>query len=296
MRPPTTPLVLTWHYWSTLLRLFISLAWTVRLIVAAALDAPVNLMTLLYSILFLLISINDILILTLDFKRTDSYVGIGLTQAIISGLSLAPPATFMGFAGFSDGLSSLTVQIPNSLHILCTLYLLISLLLSKREADVHAPWKANAKDVLLGSSSSQCHPSWLGHARNPPLRKRDVSRFPHFWTIYVPKILFRRISPVESKRYAFFQNFCALLFMVAILARTAMELAQAQNQIETRNGAGNCYGGFPDIRNFRVLVRHQDGVGAINPQTGQGYDVGVQIIGARTGQYSARLNRKMPPR
>ncbi|KAG8693222.1 hypothetical protein FRC08_009253 [Ceratobasidium sp. 394] len=285
MRHPTTPPVLTWHYWSTLLRLFISLAWTVMFVIAAALKASVNLMPVLYSTPFLLMSINDILILTLDYKRTDSYIGTVLTQTIISGLLLAPPATFMGLTGSSDGLLSLAVHIPNSVHILCTLYLSTSLLLSKREAGVHAPWKANAKDVLLGSSSSQCRPSWFGHARNPPLRKRDVSRFPHFWTVYVPKILFRRISPVESKRYAFFQNFCALVFMIAIIVRAIMALAQAQNQIEPRGGAGSC-NGLPFIRNVRILVRHQGAdVRGINPQTGQGYDVAVQIIATRTGQY-----------
>ncbi|KAG8689141.1 hypothetical protein FRC09_012570, partial [Ceratobasidium sp. 395] len=69
----------------------------------------------------------------------------------------------------------------------------MSLLLSKRKAGAEATWKSNAKVVLLGVSSSQTRPSWLGRPRNPPLRRREVSRFPYFWTIYVPKILFRRV-------------------------------------------------------------------------------------------------------
>ncbi|KAG8692256.1 hypothetical protein FRC09_011357 [Ceratobasidium sp. 395] len=184
-----------------------------------------------------------------------------------------------------QGLLSLASYVPNSVHILCTLYLSISLLLRKREVGSDAAWKSNAKDVLLGSSSSQSHPSWFGHSRNPPLRRRDVSMFPYFWMVYVPKILFRRVSPVESKRYAFFQNFCALLFIIAIIVRAVMALAQAQNQIETRSGARSCYG-LPTIGNLRVLVRHQDTrVVGLNPQTGQGYDVGVQVATQRTGQY-----------
>ncbi|KAG8698189.1 hypothetical protein FRC08_006086 [Ceratobasidium sp. 394] len=285
MRPPTyIPLVLTWHYWVTLIRLLVSLAWAVMFIVFLAISGRP--FFILYSVPFLLMSINDILILTFDFKRTDSHVGTVVTQTIFSVLSLAPPATFMGLFNFDRSLSlAAAVHIPNSAHLLCTLYLLISLLLSKREAGAQAPWKTNAKDVLLGSSSSQCYPSWFGHPRDPPFRRRDVSKFPHFWTVYVPKILFRRISPVESKRYAFFQNLCALLFIVAIVVRMVMALAQAQNQIETRSGAGSCYG-FPQVGDVRVLVRHQaTGVGGISPQTGQGYDVAVQVKATGGRQY-----------
>ncbi|KAG8711669.1 hypothetical protein FRC09_020481 [Ceratobasidium sp. 395] len=97
--------------------------------------------------------------------------------------------------------------------------------------------------------------------------------------------MLRRVSPVESKRYAFFQNFCAFLFMVAIIVRAVMAIAQAQNQIETRSGAGSC-DNFLFLRNLRVLVRHQrTDAGGANPQTGQGYDVGVQVATRRTGQY-----------
>ncbi|KAG9107113.1 hypothetical protein FRC07_008688, partial [Ceratobasidium sp. 392] len=100
-------------------------------------------------------------------------------------------------------------------------------------------------------------------------------------------ILFRRISPVESKRYAFFQNFCALLFIIALIVRAIMALAQAQNQIETRSGAGDC-GSIPNMVDLRILVRHQDNFASPafrNPQTGQGYDVTVQVSSQRVGQY-----------
>ncbi|KAG8711667.1 hypothetical protein FRC09_020479 [Ceratobasidium sp. 395] len=157
-----------------------------------------------------------------------------------------------------------------------------------REAGVNAPWKSNAKDVLLGSSSAQSHPSWFGHPRD----KRDHSSFTYVWTVhalkillYAPKILFRRVSPVESRRYAFFQNFCALLFVVAIIVRAGMALARAQNQIETHSGIGGC--DLPDVADIRVLVRHQyiEEVEGSNPETGQGYDVGVQVSDQRGDQY-----------
>ncbi|KAG8739985.1 hypothetical protein FRC10_004864 [Ceratobasidium sp. 414] len=83
-----------------------------------------------------------------------------------------------------------------------------------------------------------------------------------------------------------------------------MALAQAQNQIETRSGAGTCYG-LPSVKDLRVLVvrfhahlkfswnnrqdliqRHRGAdVRGINPQTGRGYDVAAQITATGMGQY-----------
>ncbi|KAG8763219.1 hypothetical protein FRC12_008651, partial [Ceratobasidium sp. 428] len=276
------PPVLRWHYWATLIRLFISLAWGMMFVIFSTVYRSST--SAVFPVPFFVLSINDILILTLDFKRTDSYAGTVLAQTMVSVPSLALPATFIGMYGY-DRLESLAVYIPNSVHIICTLYLSISLLLSKRKAGANAPWKSNAKDVLLGVSSSQTRPSWLGHPRNPPLRRREVSRFPYFWTVYVPKILFRRVSPVESKQYAFFQNFCALFFVITIIIRAAMVLAQAQNQIETRSGMETCYGGGPAVRDLRLLVRHQTtDMSGVNPKIGRGYDVGVQITTSWNGQ------------
>ncbi|KAG8689139.1 hypothetical protein FRC09_012568 [Ceratobasidium sp. 395] len=222
--------------------------------------------------------------LTLDFKRTNSYVGTVLVQTIVSVLSLVPPAISMGLFGNSET-ESLAIYIPGSVHILCTLYLLTSLLLSKRKGGLDAPWMSNSKDVMLGSSSSQSSPGWFGRTRTSPLRRRDVSMFPYFWTVYVPKILFRRVSPVESKRYAFFQNFCALLFMAMIIIRAVLAFTQAQNQIETRSGAGSCHW-LPAVKNLRVLVRHQDTNRlGVNSKIGKGYEVAVRVATLRDGQY-----------
>jgi hypothetical protein len=167
-----------------------------------------------------------------------------------------------GIAGFVLG----------CVHILCTLYLSITLLMAKRETGLRASWKSNSKDVLLGLSSGQSQASWTGRPRTPPLRKRDVSKFVHFWVVIAPNILFRRIvyvpillaetseafidtldSPVETKRYAFFQNFTALLFIIVLIVRAIMALTQAQNQIETRTGTELCIG-LPYIHTLQVLV------------------------------------------
>ncbi|KAG8709842.1 hypothetical protein FRC09_000446 [Ceratobasidium sp. 395] len=243
--------------------------------------------------------------LTLDFHRTNSYIGTVLAQTVVSVLSLVPPGSYALMETEETLTRKTTLVVRDNapsllqgsmtsynlanfalspIHISCTLYLWISLFLAKREAGENALWKSNAKEVLLGSSSSQSRPSWLGHLRNPSLRRRNVSQFRYFWTDYVPNILFRRVSPVESMRYACFRNFCALLFIIVIIIRAVTALAQAQDEFETRSRARSCY--VPLINDLRVLVRHQ-GANAVdlNPQTGQGYDVGVQVATQRTGQY-----------
>ncbi|KAG9120961.1 hypothetical protein FRC07_003287 [Ceratobasidium sp. 392] len=82
--------------------------------------------------------------------------------------------------------------------------------------------------------------------------------------------------PAESKQYAFFQNLCALLFIIAIIVRAVMALAQAQNQIETRSGTENCHN-LPPIEDLRIVVRHK--MNSLRSQTGQaiGYDTGMQV-------------------
>ncbi|KAG8709841.1 hypothetical protein FRC09_000445 [Ceratobasidium sp. 395] len=276
----------------------------------------------LYPISYLLISINDILILTLDFHRTGSYVGTVLAQTVVSVLLLVPPGkpmfSYKGGEEFTEEYFPATsiglVFAPpghyihyllgnptdpyvlhnfvlNSVHILCTLYLSTSLLLSKRKAGATAAWKSNAKDVLLGSSS-QRRPSWFGHPRD----KRDGSSFTRLWSVYVSKILFRRVSLVESKRYAFFQNFCALLFIIAIIVRAVTALTRAQNQIETRSGVGRC--SVPSTGKVGVLVRHWNSdPSKTNPKTGQGYSVDVRLAIKSTDQYQCTSEpRQTPPK
>ncbi|KAG8690249.1 hypothetical protein FRC09_012066 [Ceratobasidium sp. 395] len=284
------PSRITWYYWTHLLRLLISLAWGLMYTIGVAVIWGYSPLALLYPMSYLLISINDILISTLDFYRTDSYFGTVLAQAVTSVFLLALPGTeetliekttpVVGGSPITTNpvagpIDSYAVAnfVLNSIHIVCTLYLSISLLLSKREAGLNAPWNSNAKDVLLGSSLARSHPSWFGHPQN----KLDDSSFTYVWAVYVPKILFRRVSLVESKRYAFFQNFCALLFIVAIIVRAVMALAQAQNQIETRSGIERCFN-LRFVGNIQVSVRHYGASGEYgSPRTGQGYDVGVNV-------------------
>ncbi|KAG9121729.1 hypothetical protein FRC07_002192 [Ceratobasidium sp. 392] len=97
-RPAHIPSVLTWHYWATLLRLLISLTWGVMFTVSLGFGYRRSSGDFIYPIPFLLMAVNDILILLLDFKRTDSYVGTVLAQITFSVLSLAPPEKNDGHA------------------------------------------------------------------------------------------------------------------------------------------------------------------------------------------------------
>lgn len=166
--------------------------------------------------------------------------------------------------------------VPIVISSLCSLYMIISLLMAKRNVAENS-WTSNTKDALLGATSStdRGRLSWLGRRRSPPLRKRDVSMFVYFWVVSLPKVLFRRVrsvlldlslssppfisqcffgvSPVESKRFAFFQNLCALLFMIAIIIRTITALTQAQTSFETRIRTDEC-GSIPYVEDMRVLV------------------------------------------
>ncbi|KAF8604652.1 hypothetical protein BDV93DRAFT_522354 [Ceratobasidium sp. AG-I] len=281
---PVHPRTLTWQYWTLLAQLTISVYYLVQITLVITYSAP---WFLAFLFIYALLILNAIFMLTFDYTRTDTYGGTIVGQTAISVVTFATHAAMIGVSNVDMWFASAGVLVPSIVSMLCSLYMIISLLLAKRKAVARSAdfsWASNTKDALLGTASSadRGRLSWLGRRRSPPLRKRDVSMFTYFWVVYTPKILFRRIRHVETKRFAFFQNLCALLFMIAIVIRAITALAQAQNKFETRTGTEEC-GSLPYMGNIRVLVRHQGlAYYSMNPKTGEGYSVSVQATARGT--------------
>ncbi|KAF8607058.1 hypothetical protein BDV93DRAFT_505910 [Ceratobasidium sp. AG-I] len=93
-------------------------------------------------------------------------------------------------------------------------------------------WLVNAKDAMVGripANGSQ-KSTWKGHIRSPPRsRVYGVTL-----SVCLIGLLFRRVSPAETKSYAFVRNIFAVLSMAAIVWRAVTAFSQAQNEFETR--------------------------------------------------------------
>ncbi|CUA68284.1 hypothetical protein RSOLAG22IIIB_07812 [Rhizoctonia solani] len=98
----------------------------------------------------------------------------------------------------------------------------------------------------------------FGHLRNPPISLIYVltvtaSSFLH----WISPVFFRRVSPVETRRYAFIRNLFAAAAVGIILFRAITSLSQAQNKIETRMKSKDCNEhGQPIDHEIQVLTEY----------------------------------------
>ncbi|CUA67107.1 hypothetical protein RSOLAG22IIIB_13258 [Rhizoctonia solani] len=100
--------------------------------------------------------------------------------------------------------------------------------------------KTNTKDAFKGMILPAARPrtlSVLGH-----LRKKET-RSPRPLAVvgrFIKNCLFRRISPVETRVYAFTRNSFATVAIGILIFRAIAALQQAQNEINTRVTSGTC--------------------------------------------------------
>ncbi|CAE6479741.1 unnamed protein product [Rhizoctonia solani] len=257
------PSLLQWQSWISLLRLacglFLSLSLFVDMIVpelgAGSYVAP----GVLWAAFWTVIVINDVLILTLDFRRTNAFMGCIVAQAALNFFFTGITVLFIvlyqvygkiGIAGCLEGFCSLCL-------LVITVWPVIAFRAQLSEKYV---WSSNTKDAFEGAFSPLNRPRTLsafGHSRRNPLSHpivRLAVGFGRSIMRFMSQLLFRRVRPVESRVYAFSRNFFAVVGMSILLFRTITALLQAQNEVGTRMTSTSCEGRASPVHNISILM------------------------------------------
>ncbi|KEP48119.1 putative transmembrane protein, partial [Rhizoctonia solani 123E] len=209
-----------------------------------------------------LVILDDIFVLTIDLKRTYTYLGCIAAQAGINFFFsvfitlYATPQEMGGYFYFQTP-TILGYVLPAILVVAAWLssvgLLIISLrpiFLFRSLVPVKHLWKVNTKDALSGAISVSKHQTLtlFGSPRDPPIKtSASLNRF-------MSHLFFRRVRPAETRLYAFARNMFAVVAMVALIFRTVTALLHAQNEIETRVTSEDCTKRASEIHSIGILM------------------------------------------
>ncbi|ELU36296.1 hypothetical protein AG1IA_09674 [Rhizoctonia solani AG-1 IA] len=186
--------------------------------------------------------------LTVDLKRTNTYLGCAITQAAMNALFTVftsvdivwsrpsvPSAIVLGVCMPLAGFASLCLLAFN----------LWPLWIFRRHMPIGKLWKVNAKDTLQGTISplTSLYPlSVFGRPRDVPIIEPCVVTLPvHALRFILTPLFFRRISPAETPIYALSRNLFAVIAIAVVVFRAVTALQKAQNQIGTRIKSATCH-------------------------------------------------------
>ncbi|CAE6448873.1 unnamed protein product [Rhizoctonia solani] len=254
------PSLVTWQYWMSLLQLLSAISMigiSSTSIITSLLYKPsypeanaISTYTVLSLVSWIVVAINSIFVLTIDFARTNTYLGCIGVQ---TGINI--PSVILGFFFIISVMVQADIGVVGKVFILFALGLpvlvlwfsslfflgvFISLGLMLRS---HLPakdiWKINTKDAFKGSLSNHSRPSLsiLGRPRDTRIKNpaiRSISTLGRRIKRFLAHLLFRRIMPAETRTYAFTRNVFSLIAIIAILFRAVTALLQAENEIGTR--------------------------------------------------------------
>ncbi|KAH7337111.1 hypothetical protein B0J17DRAFT_454381 [Rhizoctonia solani] len=119
-------------------------------------------------------------------------------------------------------------------------------------------WKSNTKSFLTGTASPHAI-IVLSIAGQPRISRVSANKELHapgnVMSRFLSPILFRRVSPAETRGYAFARNSFALVSIIILVFRTITALQKAQNQIATRLTSNKCdWGLVAQDHNLRLLL------------------------------------------
>ncbi|KAF8606315.1 hypothetical protein BDV93DRAFT_554059 [Ceratobasidium sp. AG-I] len=92
--------------------------------------------------------------------------------------------------------------------------------------------------------------------------------------VYIFKVCLRRVSPVESKKYALLRNGVSLLAIAAVLVRAFTLLNEAQAEtFQTQSRVADCHAEWLklQIRNIQIVVHHEISSGNSSMPPSQNY-------------------------
>ncbi|KAF8600246.1 hypothetical protein BDV93DRAFT_267532 [Ceratobasidium sp. AG-I] len=224
--------------------------------------------------IFILVTTNDILMLTLDLQRTNSYVGSTLFQGMVSLMSITSFIIYfkrsnsysvLAYMGSGEEAIYLACAIPAIVPALISFFLLIcnvqTLLSTQLPVPIWSAWSTNSKDITLGFNPASSPPrlTWRGDSRTVPLPNRRrlfwlgmvvIGR--KVWGV-VTNLFLRRVSPSETTIYAFIRNTFAVISMAFIMWRAGVAISKAQNAFEMRRVSEICNQPQPDISSIQIL-------------------------------------------
>ncbi|CAE6426860.1 unnamed protein product [Rhizoctonia solani] len=211
--------------------------------------------------------LNDLYMVAIDFMRTNTYIGCVGTQAGLSVCAIIVTATSLlvrrgwehvlylrlGDSGSSEmytnyGPSSSLFVFPTVLGMILSLSLwavaIWSALSHRPYISLRRTWKQNNKDLLVGTSDLRgISPtlSVIGQPRTSLMSaKKEIYAPGNAMGRFLARIMFRRVSPAETRVYAMVQNTFALASMFILVFRAITLLQKAQNQIGTRMKSDSC--------------------------------------------------------
>ncbi|EUC62561.1 transmembrane protein, putative [Rhizoctonia solani AG-3 Rhs1AP] len=284
------PSLVAWQCWLTLIRLFSSVcvtglwAWRIdglrRILqllahASAVLQDPLRQLIPPFTGWFafwIIVVLNDTFMLTIDHKRTHTYLGCMAVQTVVNFcctfliiLHFALYRIYQAQAGFfSDFALGVGRAYTYPVHVtfgifalfagVCSVFILaieVSAILTLRSTVPIIPLgKTNTKDALseLGPSLSRSHAlSVLGNPRAiaiPIHLPQAVTTSSLFIVMLVKRVLahllFHRVRNVETRIYALIRNSFASISMIILIFRTITALQQAQNEVQTRVTSAAC--------------------------------------------------------
>ncbi|KEP45372.1 putative transmembrane protein [Rhizoctonia solani 123E] len=215
-----------------------------------------------WLVFWIWIALNDVSILTVDLKRTHTYLGCIAVQAGVNFLFTifiilyATPHRMGGYLYFQNDIILVYVLsgIPMVVAWISSVGLLIislrPIFLFRSLVSVKHLWKVNTKDALSGAISVSKHQTLtlFGSPRDPPIKtSASLNKF-------VANLLFRRVRPAETRMYAFARNMFAVVAMAALIFRTVAALIYAQNEIEMRVTSEDCTKRASEIHSIGILM------------------------------------------
>ncbi|CAE6347816.1 unnamed protein product, partial [Rhizoctonia solani] len=204
---------------------------------------------------WIITSINSLFILTVDFSRTNTYLGCFTVQTALNlGLAIANlvnllhhrngVAQFIWYLNALDSIwhllaVSMLLVTLGSIFLYFTNLCLVAILCSHTAVSARQLWAMNAKDVYYGPVS---HPgnvqalSVLGCSRKTPIKNPIF----FFTKGFYARLFLRRVRPSETRTYALVRNSFAAAAMGILLWRTITALLKAENAISTRVVSSTC--------------------------------------------------------
>ncbi|KAH7338272.1 hypothetical protein B0J17DRAFT_417949 [Rhizoctonia solani] len=207
--------------------------------------------------------------LTFDCKRTGSYLGCVITQAVANCCTCSLIVLFMVAYNAQWEFFNLYLQLYPcyaSLGIfallvgLCSLGLLgidlWSMIALRSNVPIKQVWRTNTKDAYKGVAPLITIPhalSLLGHPREATIPFGEtLGGLVRIAKRFLARLLFRRVRPVETRIYAFTRNSFAVVAMGILIFRTITVLQNAQNEIETRVTSIAC-DEYPPVHRLSIL-------------------------------------------
>ncbi|CAE6462907.1 hypothetical protein ACGC1H_002141 [Rhizoctonia solani] len=276
------PPLLIWHYWISLSRILSAFA-GLGILLYLSICSPevwyyyrsfsIHVQWAFTIVVWILVSLNDIFILTIDMKRAYPYLGgigvqstLSLTTLIFS-TNPSLPLLQAAFALYSHSVTKdwrfmILPGIPATICWIlsvCCLGLVIWPVFFLRNR-CKMTWKQvlkyNTKDAFLlrADQTNRHHASGVKIQKRVILNRQIICMPFNGLKRYFTRLLFRRIHRVERKSYAFTRNMFAILAMGILVFRAITALIQTKSKIDTRAYSNDCRPVYLREHEVQVLV------------------------------------------